>query len=118
MSFKCVRCGKPVSSKGARCESCLAKLRRNKKDPKRHEHVSKLISDAHRREKGGAGHTKKSKGLGDTEKMKRKIKDGYKKNGTSTTLSMDRINNNEGYSNKNVRMVPKKAQQRTTPYRS
>ena len=108
MAYKCVRCSNKVSTKGGRCASCLKKLRANKLKPSRHEHVSKLISDAHRREQGSGKSSKKSKGLGDTKAMKRKIKEGYKKYGTSTTLSPDRKDNTQGYASSNVRMVPKK----------
>ncbi len=109
MSFKCVRCGKPVGSKGGRCRSCLNKLNRNRKDPNRHEHVEKLVSDALKRQRGqkSSKQTKKTTGVGSSKEIKKKIIEGYKKYGKGTILSPDRKNNSDGYSSSNVRMVPK-----------
>jgi hypothetical protein len=109
LNFKCVRCGAPVATKGGRCKICLAKLRANKKNPNRHEHYDKLVSDAKRRQRGGKGSTAyaKSSGTGSTQEIKKKIKEGYKKYGKGVILSPDRKDNKKGYSASNVRMVPK-----------
>jgi len=105
----CVRCGKnvPGGGSGARCKACLAKLRKRKLDPHRHEHFDKLASDARRRESGTGKSSKKTKGVGTTKEIVKKMKEGYKKYGTSTTLSPDRIDNSKGYSASNVRVAPK-----------
>ena len=106
-SFKCVRCGKPVSSKGGRCAACLAKLKHAKKTPGSWQRAQTKADDALRRQKGknGTAH-KKSKGLGSRKSIVKQTQSAEKKTGQK--LSPDRKNNGEGYAAKNTRMVPEK----------
>jgi hypothetical protein len=108
---KCVRCGRDVKggTKGSRCPECLKKLNRNRKNPNRHEHFDKLASDALKRQRGQKSSKQKEKhsGLGTTQKIIKKMKEAYKKYGTSTTLSPDRRDNSKGYSASNIRAIPK-----------
>lgn len=106
--MKCVRCSSnKAKSKGGRCPKCLALLKKRKQDPNRHEHYDAIASDSMRRQKGTGKSSKKSKGLGTTQDVVKKLKAGYAKYGKSTKLSPDRVHLNEGYSPNNVRVAPR-----------
>ena len=106
-SCKCVRCGKPVGTKGGRCKACLAKLKRAKHTPGSAQRAATKADDALRRQKGknGTAH-KKSKGLGTRASIERQVERAEKKTGQK--LSPDRVKNSSGYASKNTRMVPEK----------
>lgn len=106
-SCKCVRCGKPVSSKGGRCAACLKKLRAAKHTPGSAQRAQTKADDALRRNAGknGTAH-KKSKNLGSRASIIRQVKTAEKKTGQK--LSPDRRKNSEGYGASNVRMVPER----------
>ena len=101
----CVRCGKPVSTKGGRCATCLKKLRIAKKTPGTWQRSQTKADDSLRRQAGknGTAH-KKSKGLGTRKEIVDKIQSAEKKTGQK--LSPDRKNNELGYTSSNVRAVP------------
>jgi hypothetical protein len=105
----CPRCGKASANKSnpsGRCSACLKKLAANKKKVGRYEHYHKLADDSLRRQKGKNGTaSKKSKGLGTRKGIIDKMKRAEKK--TGQVLSPDRKDNSKGYSDDNVRAVPK-----------
>jgi hypothetical protein len=106
-SHKCVRCSNSVSTKGGRCSSCLAKLKRAKKTPGSSQRAQTKADDALRRQDGKNGTAShKSKGRGTRASIVKQTQSAEKKTGQK--LSPDRKNNGKGYAAKNTRMVPEK----------
>lgn len=106
-SFKCVRCGNPVSTKGGRCASCLKKLRAAKKTPGHWQRSQTKADDALRRQDGKNGTAShKSSSRGSRKEIVDKIQRAEKKTGQK--LSPDRKDNSKGYASSNTRAVPEK----------
>ena len=109
LAKKCPRCGGASansSNSAGRCSSCLKKLRTNKKKPGNYLHNHKVADDALRRQKGKNGTAPgTSKGNASRKEIIDKVKREEKK--TGTVVSLDRKDNDKGYSAENTRAAPK-----------
>jgi hypothetical protein len=106
-SFKCVRCGASVKTKGGRCKKCLEKLKRAKKIPGHWQRAQTKADDALRRQDGNNGTASyKDSGRGTRQEIVDKMQSAEKKTGQK--LSPDRKDNSKGYASSNTRAVPEK----------
>lgn len=108
---KCVRCGTEVSGggPGVRCAACRKKLNRARQTVGHPERAQNKAQQARRRENHGNGTaTPKSNGKSESNaKLAESFKNAEERAGEK--LSPDRKKNSKGYSSKNTRHIPEKA---------